>query len=254
MCELQQFTANNEGRDFVIGDLHGQLELLYRRLNEVSFNYEVDRLFSTGDLIDRGPDSVECALLAEQNWFHPVLGNHEDDYRSHLFEANTWERLNQEWGTLNQQISAQMLIKLHSIIEKMPMTIEVELLDGRHVGITHASPPCDDWLDVGKALQTQQGRLRCLFDRRIHYPGQAPVTRNIDLTVHGHNVVAAPFSHGNAALIDCGAGQIEPGARIGYQQGYADLVILQLEDLFSLPSINSPQPVPSQSGVCNAAT
>jgi len=53
ICKLP---TNQAGKDYVIGDLHGCYELLERLLDAVGFDKSKDRLFSVGDLIDRGPD------------------------------------------------------------------------------------------------------------------------------------------------------------------------------------------------------
>lgn len=68
---------NMEGRDLVVGDLHGHLDDLQTLLSRVNFNPELDRVFCTGDLVDRGPDSMGCLALMDQPWFHTVTGNHE---------------------------------------------------------------------------------------------------------------------------------------------------------------------------------
>ncbi len=74
---FKQVKANVDGRDFIIGDLHGCYDELLKLLAYVQFNSKQDRLFSTGDLLDRGPKSAECMELLNQDWFHCVLGNHE---------------------------------------------------------------------------------------------------------------------------------------------------------------------------------
>lgn len=68
---------NTCGRDLVVGDLHGHLDLLEKELLRISFDPACDRLLSVGDLIDRGPDSLGTLALLEEPWFHCVLGNHE---------------------------------------------------------------------------------------------------------------------------------------------------------------------------------
>ena len=73
----QVLPANKNGRDFVVGDLHGCLDLLEEQLERQQFDTQRDRLFSVGDLIDRGPDSLGCLRLLRQSWFHAVVGNHE---------------------------------------------------------------------------------------------------------------------------------------------------------------------------------
>jgi len=66
--------ANTLGRDFIVGDLHGCRSLLEDLLAEVAFDGARDRLFSVGDLVDRGPDSEGCLELLKEPWFYPVLG------------------------------------------------------------------------------------------------------------------------------------------------------------------------------------
>lgn len=75
--KIAKLPANNLGKDYVIGDLHGCFELLQRLLASVHFDPQQDRLFSVGDLIDRGPDSLRCLQLIAEPWFYGVLGNHE---------------------------------------------------------------------------------------------------------------------------------------------------------------------------------
>ncbi|WP_167670710.1 metallophosphoesterase [Allopusillimonas ginsengisoli] len=70
--------ANTRGRDFIIGDLHGCLDLLEAEMDRHQFDPDADRMLSVGDLADRGPDAMGCLRLLNQPWFHAVRGNHED--------------------------------------------------------------------------------------------------------------------------------------------------------------------------------
>ncbi|HRK78252.1 MAG TPA: metallophosphoesterase [Thiobacillus sp.] len=79
MTVFKSFPPNEHGHDFVVGDLHGHRQKLFDELGRVGFDFEKDRLFCTGDLIDRGPDSFGTLELILEPWFHYVLGNHEDD-------------------------------------------------------------------------------------------------------------------------------------------------------------------------------
>ncbi|MCC5859470.1 MAG: metallophosphoesterase [Ectothiorhodospiraceae bacterium] len=74
---IRHLPANTQGRDFVVGDLHGCRRELDQALDAVRFDRAIDRLFSVGDLVDRGPDSVACLKLLDEPWFHPIQGNHE---------------------------------------------------------------------------------------------------------------------------------------------------------------------------------
>ena len=51
------YQTNALGRDFAVGDIHGSFSALQTALDTIEFNSEVDRLFSVGDLVDRGPES-----------------------------------------------------------------------------------------------------------------------------------------------------------------------------------------------------
>lgn len=74
---IRKLPTNTLGKDYVVGDLHGCYGLLERLLNEVDFDKTRDRLFSVGDLIDRGPESLRCLQLLKEPWFYAVRGNHE---------------------------------------------------------------------------------------------------------------------------------------------------------------------------------
>lgn len=54
---VARFDRNPLGRDLIVGDVHGCFTKLKASLDAVGFNLERDRLFSVGDLVDRGPES-----------------------------------------------------------------------------------------------------------------------------------------------------------------------------------------------------
>jgi serine/threonine protein phosphatase 1 len=69
--------SNTAGRDFVVGDIHGCYDDLFVLLDHIRFDNTKDRLFSVGDMIDRGPDSKKCAELIYEPWFYATRANHE---------------------------------------------------------------------------------------------------------------------------------------------------------------------------------
>lgn len=75
--QINKLQINTVGKDYVVGDLHGCYDLLLSLLAHVNFDKCRDRLFSVGDLIDRGPDSLRCLELIAEPWFYTVQGNHE---------------------------------------------------------------------------------------------------------------------------------------------------------------------------------
>lgn len=74
---VQRFERNGNGRDFVVGDLHGCTAEFRELRRAVQFDASIDRVFSVGDLCDRGPDSIGALGLLYEPWFHAVRGNHE---------------------------------------------------------------------------------------------------------------------------------------------------------------------------------
>lgn len=76
--KIVHYEANTDGKDYVVGDIHGCVEDLLAALIALGFDAAVDRLFSVGDLVDRGPNSKKSAELVYEPWFKCVKGNHEE--------------------------------------------------------------------------------------------------------------------------------------------------------------------------------
>jgi len=98
---LKTYGPNFNGRDFVIGDLHGGYPAFQNLVREIHFDPFKDRIFSTSDLVDRGPNSYECLQLLREPWFCCSNANHEQM----MFEAfnggwmgKYWLRNGGGWG------------------------------------------------------------------------------------------------------------------------------------------------------------
>ncbi|KAK2799719.1 hypothetical protein FQN50_008367 [Emmonsiellopsis sp. PD_5] len=71
--------APNRKRLIVVGDVHGCVDELQQLLEKASFNSRKgDHLIFTGDLIAKGPKSVEVVELAQKHGASCVRGNNED--------------------------------------------------------------------------------------------------------------------------------------------------------------------------------
>ena len=147
--------ANSRGRDFCIGDLHGCRSMLARLMDAVDFNVARDRLFSVGDLVHRGPESVACLKLAEEPWFYAVMGNHEAMQLGAYYGAINSD--GRAVSSLCEYDGAQDPLRpgqpdqghMEAILKRLPLAFEVQLRNGARAGIVHAGLPAEwTWADV----------------------------------------------------------------------------------------------------------
>jgi serine/threonine protein phosphatase 1 len=141
---IQKFDKNKVGRDFVVGDLHGCFDALRQALANVSFNEATDRLFSVGDLVDRGGQSEESIDWIALPWFHAVRGNHEQmaiGIAAGKHDPTNYMRNGGQWF-INLSQSRQQLYA--AVFDALPYMIEVKTDAGR-VGIVHAEVLHDSW-------------------------------------------------------------------------------------------------------------
>lgn len=79
----------SEGKIFVVGDVHGCLEILKRLIDKIEWNSSNDRLIFIGDYIDRGQDSkgvVDFILKLKKDspLVQCLIGNHEQMFLDYL--------------------------------------------------------------------------------------------------------------------------------------------------------------------------
>ncbi|MDI3326205.1 metallophosphoesterase [Pontibacterium granulatum] len=145
---LKQHThmpVNVDGRDWFCGDLHGHYSLLMQALDRVGFNFERDRLFCTGDLIDRGPESAECVHLLLEPWFNSVCGNHECLFIVGRVDPKVQAMHIRNGGAWAYEITEQEREELFDIIRsEMCMTVYSQR---GSIGVIHGQPP-GDWHKV----------------------------------------------------------------------------------------------------------
>jgi len=131
---IKTISANVDGRDFIVGDLHGCYDELSKLMTYVKFDPKKDRLFSTGDLIDKGPKSSECLSLLNEPWFFSVLGNNEDSLLTKI-KFNETEQ-NSELTSEKLEIIKNGEQYLDKILD-MPLIYEVEHLLYEKIYILH---------------------------------------------------------------------------------------------------------------------
>ena len=119
------------GHDFVVGDVHGEFPTLETLLSRVGFAPQHDRLFALGDLVDRGPRSVDALAWMESGRIAmSVRGNHEQMLlrRIELAETNprepTW--MMHPWFARDV---ARAVLTGHAIVDEVTKTGNVWHID-----------------------------------------------------------------------------------------------------------------------------
>jgi len=196
-------TANEVGRDFIVGDLHGEVKPLYKQLADLKFNIQSDRLFCTGDLISRGTNTIECLNLLTEKWFYPVMGNHEQLFLLGFVSAKYWDVLKDNgglWLTENLH-NSDLLLRWKTLIEIcMPLTRTIAT-QGKQVGVTHASA-INNWGKLQAGVLSDEDIWHTLWSRPLQNVDECLAIDSIDYVVHGHSPVHAPTKINNRYWID----------------------------------------------------
>lgn len=205
---IDEYERNTEGRDLFLGDLHGCYDKLMDQLSDLNFNFEKDRLYSVGDLIDRGEDSLKCLGLLEEPWMFAIKGNHEQMMMDalHLKDPREKQQAIQLWsqngGSWYYDLPFEYRLrarKLSWLVNDLPNAIQVG-----DIGVIHAEAMGTDWellkVDQGSYCREFGMRARQRYTRK-----SASRVRNIKAVVVGHTPVENPIVLGNHVYIDCGA-------------------------------------------------
>jgi serine/threonine protein phosphatase 1 len=209
---IKNFSKNAAGRDLIVGDIHGHFTKLQAALDEVGFNPDAgDRLFSVGDLVDRGPESDDALEWLAKPWFHAVQGNHEGmaiDWAQGMGSRQNYVANGGAWNIGNTQAVRQLYADAFAAL---PIAIQLETALGP-VGIVHAGCPYSDWTRFATALKSQDLRamerdrlvMMATWSRdRIGKMDDSEVM-GVRAVVVGHTPMERMTSLGNTIFIDTG--------------------------------------------------
>ena len=169
---------------YACSDIHGQHKLFTRMLKDIGFGKN-DKLYLLGDLIDRGPNSIDLLqdVMRRKNVMC-LLGNHElmmfDHYRGNK-EHDFW--LNgSNGGCITKKnfdnISFFMKNKILNFIENMYLQIEVEI-GGRKILLSHAS-----FVSEAGSMKWKDGDPNRVFDVVWNSPWRGWKYGNYDVYKH----------------------------------------------------------------------
>jgi serine/threonine protein phosphatase 1 len=216
----QYFPKNAKGRDFICADVHGYFDILDKLLDEHHFEPTVDRLFSLGDLIDRGDDSALFIHWLAKPWFHAIQGNHErmliDVFESQSEQIRLqWERWGGQWA---KGINDSIIADYYHAIMQLPAAMEIEINNAESIGLIHAELPDQcDWLDVKQKLLKAPKNIEddpiisnLFWTRAQPFYNEDKLklvqpVKNITHVFHGHTHVKQFQTIANRSFLDLGS-------------------------------------------------
>lgn len=212
---VQRFERNTAGRDFAVGDIHGCFDELEKGLARIGFDEQRDRLFSVGDLVDRGPRSEEAIDWIAKPWFHAVRGNHEQMAIGVAAGRHGLDNYFMNGGAWFLALADERQKLIAQVFETLPYAIEIDTSRGR-VGIVHADIGGDSWDEfvaelTGADSNNKRHRISevCLWSRSRVQAAQGgwPTERIRDLErlIVGHTPLKVDTWLENVHYIDTGA-------------------------------------------------
>jgi len=206
---IKFFEKNTHGRDFLVGDIHGEFTKLQRALDLIGFDIISDRLFTMGDLVDRGPESEEFWDYLRKPWFHSTRGNHEQMLIDSVEQGPTSHA-----SGMHAMNGGMWLYGLPEIEQKcyaevmkdLPLAIEIDTDNGK-VGLVHGEVPLSDWNLFKSMYESNQERFEsvALWARSKIDRKDESVVKGIDHVYVGHTPVTKGFVKlGNVTYIDEG--------------------------------------------------
>lgn len=120
---------------YIVGDIQGCLKPLQCLLEKVRFNPDQDKLWSVGDVVNRGPDSLGTVrfLMSLGNSFQMVLGNHD----LHLLAIAFGVKSPKKGDTLNDILQAPDREAIIEWLRQQPLLFQ----EGNNVVVHAGIPP-----------------------------------------------------------------------------------------------------------------
>lgn len=124
---------------YVIGDVQGCYDELQLLLQKINFNKEIDKLIFAGDIINKGPKSLETIefIMSLKENAQIVLGNHEI-----LFLAISYNYLaSKDKNTFDDILESPNLKTIQNWLCKQHLLIRIDNTFITHAGIPHIWSP-----------------------------------------------------------------------------------------------------------------
>lgn len=221
MNKVLRLKINEKGRDFIVGDVHGNFHLLKKALSKVNFNQEVDRIIVAGDLVDRGRNSKIAQDWLKKDYFFSVMGNHDAQFAfKDDLELFPGEMICIPFDAWFVNIPTEVFEDLcKTFREKLYPAIEIETKNGI-VGVVHAEiPEGINWTEFKERLNGKDYKLfkKAIWGRDIakkaivnrdnsEFNPDKFIISDLLYVFHGHTPSGTmnfkPYSIGNRHYID----------------------------------------------------
>ncbi|MFI8557810.1 metallophosphoesterase [Pseudomonas putida] len=226
------FRENKVGRDYVVGDIHGRYDLLTKLLSVASFNISKDRIFATGDLIDRGSFSHEALWWLDKLWFNSVRGNHEQMIIDVMAGTGDPKRHFRNGGEWFYETSKQQQYDIASALSELPIAFEIEKSKNSKVGVVHAEPPRWDtccWEESLALLNAEHidckpARTQAIYSRTKLSELNTSTINGVERIYLGHTTVKEVITLGNTTYIDTGC---------SFEDGKLTMIDIKSEKIYS---------------------
>lgn len=193
MSHILKVPKNTKGRDYFVSDVHGCFDLLVEAMREVSFSpANGDRLFSSGDWCDRGPQSADILDWLQEPWVYSTRANHEQMVISAMEDwqdRQAYLMLFCNGGGWFYDIGEEQRLAIYHMFKSLPLAIELESRSGKKVGIVHAEVPCGDWKWFSEMTDAElrwNGEAVAQWARTKYDKQDKTAVKNIDEVYVGH--------------------------------------------------------------------
>lgn len=211
--KFASYGRNPHGRDFAVGAIHGCYSKLQDKLVAISFDSQRDRLFSVGDLVDRGEENELAEVWLRHPWFIAVKGNHDDmaeRWPEGNMDASIYARNGGYWNMVR---SMESQAETAAAMSALPLALEVMTASGL-VGLVHAECPFRNWEEFRQQLlqfdnlpRVRRDALEgaAMWARTRAETGDQSMVSGVRAVVVGHTPLCSPMVLGNHYYIDTGA-------------------------------------------------
>lgn len=203
---------------YVISDVHGQFDALMEMLRVIKFTEE-DELYILGDVIDRGPKSIECIkwIMMQDNVL-ALLGNHELMlYDTYIHDA---QAIYHSLTEIRENMSKEEQQNIMKWIEDLP-ECKLITINGKKFYLNHTQAVSNDYF--------KEELVDRMFPDYSTYDNYNDLTIKDIISIHGHVPTMEMRRWNNQKKdssiwknksetiidIDCGAGYPKEGGKLG---------------------------------------